>query len=160
MASQLLSRGIHRLPNHQLKGANGPLKKIEMVKTQRALKENPVWRSGSVENHNDVTGLLEELTDKKKKVIKLLKKIIEEDFFVLFKSQSIVETFKIGSSTKYPPRSQEHLLTLEDVNIFPYAHPHCAINQPQVQLVRKGQKISFKERAVPQRMLRIQPIQG
>ena len=93
MASQLLSRGIHRLPNHQLKGANGPLKKIEMVKTQRALKENPVWRSGSVENHNDVTGLLEELTDKKKKVIKLLKKIIEEDFFVLFKSQSIVETF-------------------------------------------------------------------
>ena len=64
MASQLLSRGIHRLPNHQLKGANGLLKKIEMVKTQRALKENPVWGSGSVENHNDVTGLLEELIDR------------------------------------------------------------------------------------------------
>ena len=70
------------------------MKKIEMVKTQRALKENPVWRSGAVENHNDVTGLLEELTDKKKKVIKLLRKLLRRIFSSYLSRKVLSKHFK------------------------------------------------------------------
>ena len=49
----------------------------------------------------------------------------------------------------HPPIRQEHLLTLNDVNVLPYVHPNDSINHLHVQVGEEGTKSIIKRSGRP-----------